>query len=219
MSELSLAEPSGRVVVVTGAAGAVGRLVCKLLDERGAVVVAVGSNASHLETVEGTAHFECDLSDESAVDELASVVRAQFGRVDGVLHLVGGWRGGNNPEDFEWLESRLLTTLRYVSLAFADDLATSSAGRFAIVSSTGVDAPTWSNANYTTLKAAAEVWVQSLAAHWKKNAHSAAAVTFAVRAIGNLKGHTTVDDLAEHLAALWNASTHSINGARIDLAP
>jgi NAD(P)-dependent dehydrogenase (short-subunit alcohol dehydrogenase family) len=139
--------------------------------------------------------------------------------VDGVLHLVGGWRGGNAPDDFDWLESRLLTTLRYVSLAFADDLAQSTAGRLAIVSSTGVDAPSWRNANYATLKAAAEAWVRSLAAHWSKNAHSAAAVTFAVLAIGEAEGYTTVSELAEHLAALWNMGAHGINGSRINLAP
>ena len=219
MSERRVSEPSGRVIVVTGATGAVGRLVCELLDQRGAVVIAVGSDASRVESVEGTAHFECDLSNESAVIELASVIRGQFGRVDGVLHLVGGWRGGNDPDDFDWLEARLLTTLRYVSLAFADGLAASTAGRLAIVSSTGVDAPTWRNANYATLKAAAEVWLQALAAHWKKNAHTAAAVTFTVKAIGDFEGYTTADDLAEHLAALWNVSAHSINGARINLAP
>ena len=214
-----MSEPEGRIIVVTGATGALGRLVCELLDHRGAIVVVVGSDAQQVESVEGTAHFECDLSDESAVTELASVVRGQFGRVDGVLHLVGGWRGGNAPDDFDWLESRLLTTLRYVTLAFADDLASSTAGRLAIVSSTGIDSPSWRNANYASLKAAAEVWVRAIAAHWARNAHTAAAVIFTVNAIGDFEGFTTAEVLAEHLAALWNANARSINGSRVDLTP
>ena len=214
-----MSEPEGRVIVVTGAGGALGRLVCELLDARGAIVVAVGSDARHLETVEGSEHFECDLSNRSAVTELADVVRSQFGHVDGVLHLVGGWRGGSDPDDFDWLERRLLTTLRYVTLAFADDLASSSSGRLAIVSSTGVDAPTWGNANYVALKAASEAWLRALAAQWRRSAHTAAAVSFVVKAIGDSEGYTTADQLAENLAALWNADATSINGARIVLTP
>lgn len=212
-----MAEPEGRVIVVAGATGSLGRLVCELLDERGAIVVAVASDKDALSSVEGTAHFACDLTNPSAVAELAEIVVGQFGHVDGLLHLVGGWRAGSAADDFEWLESRILTTLRVTSLAFADELASSSAGRLAIVSSTAVDTPTWASANYSTLKAASEAWVRAMANGWARS-HTAAAVSFSVRAIGDFEGYTSPYVLAEHLAALWNASAHKINGARISLA-
>ena len=212
-----MAEPEGRIIIVTGATGALGRLVCELLDERGAIVIAVSTDAPGLESVAGTSHFACDLSDESAVRELASIVHGQYGRVDGLLHLVGGWRPGSSTDEFAWLEARILTTLRVCTLAFADELASSTAGRLAIVSSTAVDTPSWNSANYSTLKAASEVWVRAVAERWSRG-HTAAAVSFAVRAIGDFEGSTSPYLLAEQLAALWNAPAHKINGARISLA-
>ena len=67
-------------------------------------------------------------------------VHDAVGPVDGVLDLVGGWRGGGglagqSDDDFRFLE-RSLTALRHVSRAFDEDLRASKAARLAIVSST-----------------------------------------------------------------------------------
>ena len=68
------------------------------------------------------------------------------GRIDGVIHLVGGWRGAKgitdqSDEDWDFLERSAVTTLRNVTRVFYDDLAASDAGRFAMVSSTAVAQP------------------------------------------------------------------------------
>jgi NAD(P)-dependent dehydrogenase (short-subunit alcohol dehydrogenase family) len=209
-----MAEPSGRVVVVTGATGPVGEAVCQLLDERGAIVLAVGTDADRLDGVVATERYVCDLTDGEAVAEFAAVVEAEYGKVDGLLHLVGGWRPGHDTDDFDWLEGQLLTTLRLTTLAFHDDIGSSTSGRLAIVSSTGVDRPTWSNANYSTLKAASEAWVTAIASGWRKGA-TAAAVTFVVKSVGDGPEHTTAIHLAEHLAALWEVDAHEVNGSRL----
>lgn len=213
-----MAEPSGRVVVVTGATGPLGALVCRLLDERGAIVLAVGTDADRLDPVAATERYVCNLADADAVNELAEVIETEYGNVDGLLHLVGGWRPGHAAADFDWLEERLLTTLRHTTIAFHDDLSSSSAGRLAIVSSTGVDSPTWSNANYTAIKAASEAWVASIASGWRKGG-SAAAVTFRVKAIGDFADYTPPSLLAEHLAALWDLGHGTLNGSRVSLVP
>ena len=87
----------------------------------------------------------CDLADRSAVAELAMRVHVKFGRIDGLVHLVGGWRGGGGitgqtDEDWEFLD-RAFTTLRNTTRVFYDDLVASPAGRLAIVSSTAVEHP------------------------------------------------------------------------------
>ena len=189
-----------------------------MLDERGAIVIAVGRDAAKLDAVAATERFVCDLADEDAVAALADEIEVAFGHVDGLLHLVGGWRPGHSPDDFAWLEERLLTTLRNATLAFHDDLTSSPAGRLAIVSSTGVDKPTWSNANYSTLKAAAEAWVASIASGWRKDG-TAAVVTFVVPSIGAGAGHTSVSKVAEHLAAVWELDPGRLNGSRVPLTP
>ncbi|MFZ8376885.1 hypothetical protein ACO1LT_15325, partial [Staphylococcus aureus] len=90
----------------------------------------------------GVATEQCDLTDPDAVDALRDRVHAAHGGVDGILHLVGGWRGGGglagqSDEDFAFL-LRSFTALRNVTRSFDEDLRTSDAGRLAIVSSTSV---------------------------------------------------------------------------------
>ena len=204
-----------RTIVVTGATGDTGRAVTTVLSEAGHTVVAVGSNAERLSAVTANAHFVCDLTDAAATAELGTRVRDEVAPVDGVVHLVGGWLGGNDPEGWDSLEPRLLTSLRLVTLAFRDDLTASSAGRLVIVGSTSATKPTWSGANYSVLKAAEEAWMQAVASGWRK-AGTAAAVTLSVRSVGD--GGTSVERLAGAILPLWSADAAQLNGARVDLA-
>jgi NAD(P)-dependent dehydrogenase (short-subunit alcohol dehydrogenase family) len=158
----------------------------------------------------------CDLTDLDAARALAEDVREQHGRVDGLVHLIGGWRPGSAPDDWDWLEPLLVTTLRNATLAFHDDLSSSDAGRLVLIGSTSVSSPTWSNANYATLKAAAETWVSSVAAGWRKGG-TAAAVTFVVKSLD--EESTPVDAVAEAVAGLWERPAAHVNGSRISLMP
>lgn len=205
-----------RLIVIAGASSDSGRATARALADEGHRVVAVGSNAARLDAVTATARYECDLADAASVADLAARIHVEHGPVDGLAHLVGGWRAGQSDEDFAWLERRILTTLRNTTRAFRDDLSASSAGRLVIVSSTAVDRPTWGNANYVTVKAAAESWVATLASGWAK-AGTAAAVTFVVKSLG--AGGTPVSELAKRVVALWDAPANELNGSRISLIP
>ena len=207
----------GRIVVIAGASSDSGKATALALQAAGARVVAVGSNAERLADVAADARFVCDLTDAAAVTALVATVRNEVGPADGLIHLVGGWRAGQDDESWEWLSSRIVTTLRNTSIAFRDDLRASTAGRFVIVSSSAVDAPTWSNANYAAAKAAAEAWVAALGSGWAKEG-SAAAVTLVVRALGTNDGYTPVTTLADRIVGLWAASAAELNLARIRLS-
>jgi len=202
-------------VVVTGATGEAGRAVCTALLAAGHSVVAVGSDLARLQTVDASARFVCDLTDAVATADLATRVRAEVGSVDGLVHLVGGWRAGHDPDDWDWLEPRLLTTLRLTTLAFHDDLAGSPSGRLVAIGSTSAAKPTWSGANYATLKTAADAWVASVASGWRK-ARTAAAVTLLVTSLGD--GGTPVERVAKRIATLWSEDAAILNGSRIDLS-
>ena len=147
-------------ILIAGATSALGHATASALLEAGHHVIAVGSNADRLGLVDASERFECDLTDFEAVQSLA----AEVGELDGLLHLVGGWRGGGglagqSDEDWDWLEARVVGTLRNTTRAFAEAIGRSEAGVIAIVSSTGVERPTAGNANYVALKAAAEAWL------------------------------------------------------------
>lgn len=150
-------------ILIAGATSALGHATASALLEAGHHVIAVGSNADRLGLVDASAHLECDLTDFEAVRSLA----AEVGELDGLVHLVGGWRGGGglagqSDEDWAWLERRVVGTLRNTTRALAPAIGRSAAGVIAIVSTTGLERPTAGNANYVALKAAAETWLAAV---------------------------------------------------------
>ncbi|KZE92295.1 putative oxidoreductase [Agromyces sp. NDB4Y10] len=212
-----MTELQDKVVVIAGATSAAGRAVARALADAGARVVAIGSHQGRLDELEveipGVVGERADLTDGDDVLEAAMRVHAKVGDVDGIVHLVGGWRGGGGiagqtEEDYRFLE-RSFTALRHVSRVFFDDLVDSDAGRIAIVSSTTVEKPTAGGANYTAIKAASESWMRSLADGFRKADSPAASVTFRVKSLAGLEGH-----LADEVVALWStdAAASDLNG-------
>ncbi|KQM59428.1 SDR family oxidoreductase [Agreia sp. Leaf210] len=236
----------GRVVVVAGATSSSGVAASRALIAAGARVVAVGSNVERLRaferSVDGAATRVCDLSKLAAVTELASSVSREFGAVDGLIHLVGGWRGAagitaQSDDDWAAMESGF-TTLRNTSRAFFDSLAASEAGRLAIVSSDSVERPTAGGASYTAAKAAAESWVRSVADGFRRAQSGnktapmpqrAAAVRFSIMALvdddmqrdnpeKSYAGFTHVDALGQAVVGLWQGDAAELNDSRIPLS-
>ncbi|MGX5681646.1 SDR family NAD(P)-dependent oxidoreductase [Schumannella luteola] len=207
-----------RLVLVAGAGSDSGRAVCARLMDDGARVLAVGSRLWQLADTPATARYEADLSSSSAVETLAARVRAEHGTIDGLVHLVGGWRAGRSDDDWAWLESRVVETFRLVSREFHPDLAAAPAGRLVMISSSTVEKPTWANANYAAAKAAAEAWARAAASGFAKGG-SAASVILVVRSLGEGEGATGVDALAARISTLWDEPAEVLNGTRIPVAP
>ncbi len=211
---------AGRTVLIAGATSTSGRAVARALLDAGATVVAVGSDQGRIDALEselpGVIGERADLTDGDDVLELAMRVHARVGAVDGVVHLVGGWRGGGGvlgqtEEDYRVLE-RSFTALRHVSRAFWNDLVASPAGRIAIVSSTTVEAPVAGSANYTAVKAASESWMRSLAQGFAKAAAPAAAVVFRLMSLAGLEAR-----LASSVVDLWRSDAATLNGSTVKL--
>ena len=238
----------GRTVLVAGAASASGTAVCRALEAAGAKVVAVGRDAARLEnTLSDLLDADlrtCDLSRPCDVDALSQDLRETYGGIDGLIHLVGGWRGGGgiagqSEEDWDFLETHILRTLRNVSRSFYDQLAASGDGRLAIVSSAAVDSPTAGGAGYAAAKAAAEAWVRAIAQGFRRAQsgakenpqpqHSAAVVLVvnalvddAMRAAApdrNFSTYTDVRTLADAAVRLFSQDAGQLNGTRISLIP
>ncbi|GAB3582239.1 SDR family oxidoreductase [Calidifontibacter terrae] len=209
-----------RVVIVTGAAGDLGRAVTDLLVARGSTVVAVGRSLDRLgEATDRYLPVELDLLDESATLAFGHEVAEEHGRVDGLFHLVGGWRGGkgiveSDLADWDFLHDNIIRTLQHATRALHDPLV-ASGGRLAIVSSTGVAKPTAKNAAYVAAKAAAEAWTLAVADSFKGS--DAAAVILRVMALGDRKGFTPLATVATELAGLWDEPVAELNGRIVAL--
>ena len=229
--------PAGRVVLVTGATGPAGTASTRALRAAGATVIAVGQSPERLaalaESIPGINTEVADLRDPDDVQRFAARVRDRHGAVDGLVHLVGGYRGGdgftsNSEADWRFLSSSLIDTLRHVTLAFHDDLVRSTAGRAVIVSARAAESPTAGSANYATAKAAAEAWMLALADSFRATAPGSAATILVIKALVDARmraqaphrkfpGFTDVDDLAAQIVGLWSMDVQACNGARIAL--
>jgi len=169
-----------------------------------------------------------DLLDVDDVMRFRDDVLTRHGRIDAVIHLVGGWQGSKTVdlgalEAWDSIAPGVFVTVRTTTVAFRDALI-SSAGCYVMVSSTASAKPTAGNVAYATAKAAAETWVQGLAHSFKDSA--ARAVVVAVKALvdsamreaqpdQSFPGYTDTADLAVSIHGIVGGDAP--NGARRDL--
>jgi NAD(P)-dependent dehydrogenase (short-subunit alcohol dehydrogenase family) len=220
----------GRRIAVAGAGGGLGPTVVRALADAGAWVAAADRTDAHLDVIRDVA------GDARAADlvtaEGAAAWAASLGEVDGLLHLVGGWRGGANLEDMdladlELLEQLLFRSVVHTTRAFAPALkAAGPRGRFALVSSSVVARPTAGNAAYAATKAAAEAWTLAFAAELAETEGTAnvavvnAIVTPQMREAEPEKAYKTFTDVAEIADALVYLSSDAarkMSGQRLHL--
>lgn len=215
---------AGRTVLVAGATSASGHAAVGVLVDAGASVLAAGRDEARLAPLGalGARVVAVDLAEETSVLAVAERLDAEGVRIDGILHLVGGWRGGGgllgqSDGDYRALEGGL-TALRHVTRAFWPDLLASPSARTAIVSSTAVARPLAGGANYAAVKAAEEAWARAMAQGFAKDARDAgaplraASVIFRVKALAGLEA-----ELGRAFAALWHADPDTVNDTVIDL--
>jgi NAD(P)-dependent dehydrogenase (short-subunit alcohol dehydrogenase family) len=165
----------GRVIAIAGVGGGLGPSVAARLGSAGAIVAganrgqeevdALGAELGLGERWDGHA---LDLTDEDAVVAWRHGLVERFGRVDGLVHLVGGWRGGQPLHeeplaDWDLLQALLIRTVQLTTRAFHDQLAASAHGRFVLVSAKQAQRPSNGNAAYAAAKAAAEAWTLAYA--------------------------------------------------------
>ncbi|KAF4409726.1 MULTISPECIES: SDR family NAD(P)-dependent oxidoreductase [Streptomyces] len=239
----------GAVVAVAGAAGPAGRAALLRLAEAGATVVAADSDVERLAEAVDAARYKhggavvtgetVNLLDLDATRAWADRTEKEFGRVDGVVHLVGGWRGSKTfaatpLADWDTLHNLLIRTVQHTSLAFHDALRRSGQGRFVLISAAGASKPTAGNAAYAASKAAAEAWTLALADAFRKEGGDeglpAAAAILVVKALvhdamraerphAKFAGFTDVTELAEAITGVWEKPAEEVNGKRLWLTP
>jgi NAD(P)-dependent dehydrogenase (short-subunit alcohol dehydrogenase family) len=225
----------GAVIAVAGAGGPTGAAVLERLAGAGAHVYGADANRERLhasvEAAPGARGAAVDLLDPEATARWAGEIEREHGRVDGLVHLVGGWRGGktfgdNSPADLAFLHDLLVRTVQHTTLAFHDALARSPRGRFVLVSAAAAGRPTAGNAGYAAAKAAAETWTLALADSFADT--DSAAVILVVKALVNdamrearpnakFAGFTDVRDLAVEIGGLWDTEAIDLNGKRLCL--
>ena len=215
------------VVAVAGAGGGLGPHVVRTLVE--AEHEVCGCDRQPLDL--GIDTVEVDLLAGGAA-EWSAHVKERFGGCDALVHLVGGWKGGDFEtfplEDAAFLHDLLVRTVINTTRAFMPLLKASGRGRFILVSSPAADAPSADNAAYGAYKAAAEAWTMAVADELK--GHGGTANVVRVNAIltpqmreenpdKSYETFTPAEDLAAAIAWLLSPAAARMQGQRLALHP
>jgi NAD(P)-dependent dehydrogenase (short-subunit alcohol dehydrogenase family) len=234
-----MSDLDGRVYAIAGVGGGLGPAVAERLAAGGATVAAADRHQERIDEIGAGLGLPAERWDGRAVDLLdEGVVRGwcaslleRFGRVDGLLHLVGGWRGGQPLHeaplaDWDLLHDLLIRTVQHASRAFHDALLASPQGRFVLVSAKQAQAPSNSNAAYAAAKAAAEAWTLALADGFVGSGATAnivvvdAILTPRMRAEnpgGDFSPFTSAEHIAAAIAFLCSDAAQEMNGRRLAL--
>ncbi len=234
---------AGRTVAIAGAGGGLGPDVAERLGAAGANLALTDVDAGRLEALaerlalpaERIDTRKVDLLDEDSARAWAAHLEERFGGTDALVHLVGGWKGGDPISttplaDYEWLHDLLVHTVQHATRAFYDALKTSPHGRFVLVSSAQAQQPDGTNASYAATKAAAETWTLALADQFRKDESPATANVLVVNAILTpqmreanpdkpYRTFTSTEDIAEAIAFLLSDPAQKMNGKRLALHP
>lgn len=163
-----------RVIVITGATGALGKLAAQTFAARGDSLALLSRNESELDSLARGLTLPSDRLYTRAIDLLdaptlratAEAVAAKFGRVYALIHLVGGWTGGKSiPEssvdDLSFMLNQHAWTTFHLFQAFTSLLALH--GRVIVVSSPLATRPAAKMGAYAAAKSAQEALVLTLA--------------------------------------------------------
>ena len=230
----------GRVYAIAGIGGGLGPVVAECLAAEGATIAAADHTQARVEEVGAELGLPAerwdgrgvDLLDEEAARVWCAALLERFGRVDGLLHLVGGWRGGQALHeaplsDWDLLHDLLIRTVQHTTRAFHDALVGSEHGRFVLVSAKQAQAPSNSNAAYAAAKAAAEAWTFALADGFAGTEATANIVVIDAILTQRMKEENPDGDFssftpAEHIGAaiafLCSDAAAEMNGQRLSLS-
>jgi NAD(P)-dependent dehydrogenase (short-subunit alcohol dehydrogenase family) len=221
-----------KVVAISGAAGGLGPTVARVFFEAGALLAVAGRNADSLNGLLDALACPAarrlasavDLLDPGAARSWAADVVGKFGRVDVVIHLVGGYRGGSPiaeiPDgDWDFLHDMLIRTTLNVVQAFVAPLKAGGWGRFIGVTSPKARAPSGKSALYAMAKAGSDALVLALADELKGTGATANLVVVdSIGEPGKTYGKSTpAAEIAAAMLFLCSEEAATINGAHLPL--
>ena len=159
----------GQVAIVTGANGGLGTDVTKALLAAGATVVGVARSIAA-----GEAHdsrfspVSADLTDAEEAQELVARVAGQFGKIDILAHVMGGFAGGASvaeTDDATWrrMIDLNLNAAFYVLRAVVPVMRQAVYGRIIAIGSRQAVQPAANAGAYSVSKAALVSLVQTVA--------------------------------------------------------
>jgi NAD(P)-dependent dehydrogenase (short-subunit alcohol dehydrogenase family) len=162
----------GKVVIVTGASGALGRVVVEAALARGARVAGLDYAASQIPaTAKRIELGGVDLSDATEATKAIDAVAAHFGRLDALINVAGGFAfeavAEGDPKTWQHMYALNVLTALNASRAAIPHLAISASARIVNIGAIGALQAGAGMGAYAASKAGVHRLTEALAAEWK----------------------------------------------------
>jgi NAD(P)-dependent dehydrogenase (short-subunit alcohol dehydrogenase family) len=161
-----------KVVVITGAQGALGKVVMESAIARGARVAGIDhAKAPAAATAEHIEIGGVDLSDAAQAKAAIDAAAIQFGGLDALINIAGGFTfetvADGNPSSWQRMYALNVLTALNASRAAIPHLVASSAGRIVNIGAMGALQAGAGMGAYAASKAGVHRLTEALAAEWK----------------------------------------------------
>src|SRR5580704_7489920 len=158
-----------KVVLITGANGGLGTSITRSFLATGASVTGVSNEISAEEFPQSNfTAISADLTEASAVNDVVQSVVKREGRIDILIHVLGGFAGGKSiaeTDDTTWqqMQDLNLSSAFYVLRAAIPHLRKSGTGRIVAIGSLAAVEPHAGLGAYVTFKSALVSLVRTVA--------------------------------------------------------
>jgi NAD(P)-dependent dehydrogenase (short-subunit alcohol dehydrogenase family) len=162
----------GKVVVVTGASGALGKVVAEVALARGARVAGVDHAPVQIAATENRIDIGgVDLTDATQARKAIDAVASHFGGINALINIAGGFAfeaiAEGDPKTWQRMYALNVLTALNASRSAISYLAASRTGRIVNVGAMGALQATAGMGAYAASKAGVHRLTEALAAEWK----------------------------------------------------
>jgi NAD(P)-dependent dehydrogenase (short-subunit alcohol dehydrogenase family) len=221
----------GKVVVVTGALGALGKVVASVAQARGARVAGV--DHAQAQTPATPTRIELggvDLSDAAQAKQAIDAAASHFGRLDALINIAGGFAFETVAEGDSTTWQRMyalnVATALNASRAALPHLASSGTGRIVNIGAMGALQAGAGMGAYAASKAGVHRLTEALAAEWKGKITVNAVLPSIIDTAANRASMPTADfakwvrpqELAEVILFLASDAASAVTGALIPVS-
>jgi NAD(P)-dependent dehydrogenase (short-subunit alcohol dehydrogenase family) len=220
---------NGRAVLISGASGGLGGAVTRLFLDRGARVAGTARDWRGAAATDRFLPIEADLGGEDGCRRAVDLTLERFGRIDALVHLMGGFAGGEpvertSPDTWSKMLHLNLTAAFLLCRAVLPVMRAQGGGRIVAVGSRAGEEPSAGLSAYNVSKAGLHALIRTIAAEVRGAGITAnAALPSVIDTPANRAAMPQADPakwvaperIAELIAFLASEEAGDINGALI----
>jgi 3-oxoacyl-[acyl-carrier protein] reductase len=222
---------NGKIIVITGASGALGQVVLERAVKSGATIAAIDHSArTPASTPDRLQIGGVDLSDAAQADAAIAAVVKQFGKIDVLINIAGAFTFENiadgNNKSWETMHRLNLLTALNASRAAIPHLTSSKAGRIINIGAMGALQAGAGMGPYAASKAGVHRLTETLAAELKGKVTVNAVLPSTIDTVANRRDMpnadfskwVTPDELASVILFLASDAASALTGALLPVS-